>query len=190
MHARSRSGFSLMEIIVATAIIAMITGISVTYNHSSEDQLRIFKSQALLVGALNRAKSYATERFIGKNIPLGSFACAFGVHIDKVSKKVVIFEDIKADASIFTCLNADGSYSPSLSVAGGFYSGASEALEEIPFDPLLAVSLPNGGEDILFVPPDPAVMANGAFPVTVRIAGSGGRYSDTTVMAGGQIIAQ
>ncbi len=183
----SRRGFSLLDVIVATAIIAMITGISITYNHSSEDQLRIFKAQALIVGAVNRAKSYAAERFIGKNVPSGSFACAFGVHFDAAARKAVIFEDIKATTTIYTCLNADGTYSPSLSAAGEYYNGPNEMIDEVSIDDQLAMSIKSGGADILFVPPDLSAISNGAFPLVVRLAGLSGGYSDTSITAGGQV---
>lgn len=190
-HVRDRRGFSLMDIIVATAIIAMITGISITYNHSSEEQLRIFKAQALAVGAVNRAKSFAAERYIGKDVPAGSFACAFGVHFDVAAKSVVIFQDIKPATTIYSCLDADGSYSPSLVAASGdFYdggAGSKEMIETVPLDTLLTMTLQSGGADILFIPPDLSATSTGAFPLVVRLAGSGGRYGDTTIMAGGQI---
>ncbi len=189
-HVRNRGGFSLMDIIVATAIIAMITSISISYNHSSEEQLRIFKSQSLIAGAINRAKSFAAERYIGKDVPVGSFACAFGVHFDTAKGSVLIFEDIKPATTIYTCLNADGSYTPSLAASGSFYNGASELIEEVPLDDAITLSLPNGGADVLFVPPDLSATSTGAFPVTARVTSASGRFGDTTIIAGGQLITK
>ncbi len=187
---RDRRGFSLMDIIVATAIIAMITSISINYNHSTEEQLRVFKSQALITGAINRAKSFAAERYIGKNVPVGSFACAFGVHFDTVGGKVVIFEDIKPSTTIFTCLNADGSYSPSQNVSGGFFNSPSETIEEVPLDSGVALSLPNGGADVIFIPPDLSASTTGTFPVIARVTSASGKFGDVSIINGGQVITK
>lgn len=187
---RDRRGFSLMDIIVATAIIAMITSISINYNHSSEEQLRIFKSQALITGAINRAKSFAAERYIGKDVPVGSFACAFGVHFDTAAGKAIIFEDIKPATTIYTCLNADGSYSPSLNTSNEFYNSPGEMIEEVPLDDAVTLSLPNGGVDVIFVPPDLSASTTGAFPVVARVTSASGRYGDVSIITGGQVVTK
>lgn len=183
MRTHGVRGFTLIDVLVSVSIVTLITGLSISYSRSSEQQLRMFKSQALVVGAINRARAYAAERFIGKNVPVGSFACAFGVHFDPAAKKLIIFQDIKPATSIFTCLNSDGTYTPSDS----FYSGAQETIEEVPLDGVLTMSIQSGGDDILFVPPDLTVMTNRTFPVVVRESSSYGGFSDTTIYAGGQI---
>ena len=190
MYARIKNtrGFSLVDVIVAVSIVMMITGVSISYNRSSEQQLRIFKSQAVLVGAINRAKSYATERFIGRSVPSGAFACAFGVHLDAAARKVTIFQDIKSGTDIYTCLNSDGTYTPS----EDFYGGASEIVEEVVLDPYLTMTVLSNGlsvptQDILFVPPDILVMTNLNFPVTVGLSGASAGYSSTTISFSGQI---
>jgi len=88
-------GFTLIETMVVIAITAILAALTIAYNRSSEKQIALFKDQAVVAGALDRAKAFALERFKSGT----ETACAFGVHIDATGvagAPFTIFQDLPA----------------------------------------------------------------------------------------------
>ncbi|MFA6407638.1 MAG: prepilin-type N-terminal cleavage/methylation domain-containing protein [Candidatus Paceibacterota bacterium] len=191
-----RSGFTLNEVLVVLAITVFLSGMLLSYNRSSEKQIKIFKDRSLIVGIFNRAKSLAEERFVGGG---GANACAFGMNIDIPNKKISLFQDIKPGADVFTCKNLNGTYSPSLAASGAFYSDPTELLEEYVLDPRVVMTAKKGipgvsintTADILFVPPEMSATSTVSFPIVITLADAAGANSSMmTILSSGQITTQ
>ena len=86
----SASGFTLVEMVVVMAVMALISGIVLSYNRTNEKRLLLFSNQAEIIGVLQRAKSFALEkRITGTDKPV----CAFGVNFEK-PRMMIIFQDL------------------------------------------------------------------------------------------------
>lgn len=93
IRAHSRRGFTLIETMVVVAITLFLSGILLTYNRSTDNQVVLAAEQARVAGVLYRARSFALQ----KNILKGDIsACGFGVHFEKPGR-VILFEDIPSD---------------------------------------------------------------------------------------------
>ena len=83
-------GFTLVEMVVVMSVMALISGIVLSYNRTNEKRLLLFSNQAEIIGVLQRAKSFALEkRITGTDKPV----CAFGVNFEK-PRMMVIFQDL------------------------------------------------------------------------------------------------
>lgn len=160
--------FTLIEIIVSIGIIALLSGIMITYNRSGERQIVIFKEQARVISALSRVKSFSISTFSdGKtDIP-----CGYGVHLE-APRTFLIFKDIASDCS----------------VSDNKYSGTNEIFESFNLD--LTVMFDSLTlSDIIFIPPDPSVIITPAqYQATIVIKTiDGGSSATIKVNNAGQI---
>ena len=95
----SRAGFTLVEVTLVIAITAVLTAMSLGFTRSSEKRVILLREQAKVIGALERAKTLAIQRYKTKDDPLGNKtrACGFGVFFDKSSSPnvVIVFSDLE-----------------------------------------------------------------------------------------------
>lgn len=159
-------GFTLLEVVVVVGIIALISSTMLVYNRSAENQIALYRDQALVVGALNRTKALAIEKY---NSP---GACGYGVHVSEYSRSFFIFED-RYDETIGKCLDA-GVYTGDFAYTAGEQFG--ETIFLSPQSRFRLSETTGGGAqqevgwlDIVFVPPDPAVYSGNSFPLEIAI---------------------
>lgn len=81
-------GFSLIEMTIVMSIMAVLSALLLSYNHSSDNQIVLGVEQAKVAGFLNRAKAFALER---KSVAGTGNVCAFGVHFDKNAGAMTLF---------------------------------------------------------------------------------------------------
>lgn len=81
-----REGFSLLEVIIVIAIMAILSGALLGYNRKSSRQLELYSSQAKVAGFLNRAKAFALEKNLVRG---GGDACVFGVRFEEPNRMAI-----------------------------------------------------------------------------------------------------
>jgi prepilin-type N-terminal cleavage/methylation domain-containing protein len=142
-NAADKNGFSLTELLVVFAVIAILSSGLVIYNRVAERQIIIFKEQAKITSAVQKAKSLALGTFAKEETP-----CGYGVHFAEPDK-IIIFKEISPSGDR-NCSDADN-----------IYTSNNESFEELKLDKVIKFS---GLElsDIVFIPPDPKVIINGS----------------------------
>ncbi len=128
-------GFTLVEILVVTGVLSLISAILIVYVRSGSQQIILFREQAQVISILARAKYLAISTFGRTGVP-----CGYGVHFEQ-PRTFTIFKDIAED-----CQTSDQKY-----------SGPEETYESFQIDKTLTfenLTL----SDILFIPPDPSVI--------------------------------
>ncbi len=128
-------GFTLVEILVVTGVLSLISAILIVYVRSGSQQIILFREQAQVISILARAKYLAISTFGRTGVP-----CGYGVHFEQ-PRTFIIFKDIAED-----CQASDQKY-----------SGPEETYESFQIDKTLTfenLTL----SDILFIPPDPSVI--------------------------------
>jgi len=166
-------GFTLIETIVVVAITMILSGILLAYNRSTERQIVLYRDQAVIVGAINRAKSLTIQKYREPRSD-GKVACAFGVHFAP-PRSFILFQDLDQGGCQENHIYA-------------YDQG--EEIQTLSLDNRLQFDMQNGF-DILFIPPElqaTTTNANG-FPVTIVIKTNDntGRAT-TTISAAGQIV--
>ncbi len=153
----SRSGFTLVEVLVTMAILIIFSGVLVGYNQTSSRQLILISNQAKLVSLVSRAKNLSMstilENFGGSYNPGDPLTCAYGVHVDKTSGKIFIFRDLAVDCDL-----SDKKYS-----GDNERSGLKGEFDVFELDSKIAEFMPATSDDlndIIFIPPDPKVVIN------------------------------
>lgn len=137
---KERAGFTLIEIIIVFSIVGVLmTGLTL-YSRKSEKLLLLFKEQARIVGALQKAKSLAMGAYGQQNAP-----CGYGVHFNAAPVNTfVIFRDLGQTGQ--PC----SSFADKVLTAGN----SSEIVETLALDRFLAFgALP--AADVVFIPPEP-----------------------------------
>lgn len=132
---KTQSGFSFVEVLVATSIFALLSALLIAYNRAGEQHIAILKDQARAIGAILRAKSLAVDTYLG-----GGKVCGYGIHFE-IPGDFIIFKDLAADCA----------------VSDHKYSGEDENFEANKLSPNLKFSSLEV-TDILFIPPDPKVI--------------------------------
>ncbi|MDP3052941.1 MAG: prepilin-type N-terminal cleavage/methylation domain-containing protein [bacterium] len=129
-------GFTIIEMLVVISIMVLLTSLLILYSRTGENQIILFRDQARLIAALNRAKSLSAQLFSAPEPP-----CSFGVHFSQAENNFLIFRDLAAD-----CQNSDN-----------IYTGAGELFEKYQLSPQVKfgdLTLTN----IVFIPPDPKTL--------------------------------
>lgn len=177
-------GYTLVEILVVVGIVTILSGVALGYNRVSNTQLSLFKTESLLIGYLNRAKTLSQQRLNIEGV------CAFGVHF--ASSSFFVFGDkIEDPLTNRQCRTSDGAYTGS-----GVYEETDYLADNrIVLDSSITLNPQIDNIDILFLPPDLSVTttfrgADGAsLPIDIVISGPGGSKT-VTLESGGQISSQ
>lgn len=163
---KNKWGFTLVEMLVVMAVIAVVSTSLILYSRTGERQIILFKDQASIVAALSRAKSLSVATFGQAGVP-----CGYGVHFE-APRKFLLFKDLASDCS----------------AADNIYSGPNELFESFE----LSQSLNFGTltlTDIVFIPPNPRVVItpSGDEAVINIKTVDGGSSSTIKVTSAGQI---
>jgi prepilin-type N-terminal cleavage/methylation domain-containing protein len=180
----STAGFTLIETLVVVAITLILSGLAVTYSRSGERQVVLYKDQAVVVGVINQAKSFAAQKYRDPGIAGDYEFCAFGVHFESGSRDFVLFQDLGAGTCVYDPNNANYRYD-----AG---ADPSEAISTHSLDSRLEFgNLPDGSLDVFFIPPDITASSSTDLPVSITIKTIDGELEVVTTFApGGQIITE
>lgn len=184
---KQSDGFTLIEAIVSIAVVLILSGSLLAYNHSTDEQVVLFKDQAVLVGALNRAKALSQQRLNAQDM------CAFGIHISSI-RDFLIFGDRKIDGTK-PCVDDNGISNSNMTYDFGeeniiLPDGASEK-NIFTLNPDMEFNAGLVNQDIVFIPPDVFVTSTLPLPVSIIISNADGSRSATTeVSFGGQIITK
>jgi len=181
-----RNGFTIVEILVVLGIVTILSGVALTANRTSKSQLALFKTEALLIGSINRAKALSQQRLDVQNI------CAFGIHFS--SSGFLVFGDkIVNPGTDIQCRNLDGVYT-----GNAIYDEGYDYIVDNPIvlDSGVSFNLEIQGKDVVFLPPDltaTTTFQNTAgdigLPVNIIITGQNG--AKTVILGeGGQISNQ
>jgi len=140
-----RGGYTLVEIVVVIGVVGILSGVALGYNRMANSNLALFKTQALLVGYLNRAKSLSQQRLNLVRV------CAYGIHFPTDGSGFLIFGDVIESAAQSRCRDVDGVYT-----GNGFYEEESDLVVDTPMilDPGVSLNEEVLGHGIIFLPPD------------------------------------
>jgi prepilin-type N-terminal cleavage/methylation domain-containing protein len=129
-------GFTLIEMLVVISVMTLLSSLLILYSRSGENQIILFRDQAKLITALNRAKSLSVQMFNAPELP-----CAFGVYFSQAENRFLIFRDLALN-----CRDADH-----------VYTGSEELFESYQLSSKIKfgeLTLTN----IVFIPPDPKTL--------------------------------
>ncbi len=132
----SSRGFTIIEMLVVISIMVLLTSLLILYSRTGENQIILFRDQARVITALNRAKSLSIQLYSSPESP-----CGFGVYFSQAENAFLIFRDSAAN-----CQNSDN-----------IYTGAGELFEKYQLSPQVKfgeLTLTN----IIFIPPDPKTL--------------------------------
>ena len=146
----SRTGFTLIELIVVIGITILLSSSLISYNHVSRQQLALYAEEVKLAPTVFRAKSLAMSSYIQS---AGSGICGYGVHVDYTPANMgySIFSYARPAGS--DCQNIDRINTNSENIVSTFKIG----------NGIRFVSSPSGKtklDDVLFIPPDPITLLN------------------------------
>ncbi|MEK7506154.1 MAG: type II secretion system protein [Patescibacteria group bacterium] len=186
---KKKGGFTIIEMVIVVAIIGILSGMTLIYNRSGAEQLKLFKEEAMVVGILNRARALAAEKY-----NKSPDSCAFGIHFTAGSPDFSLFQDLKLTSDEF-CKNFDGTYNSSFTYNTG------ESIQDLTLEKGLIFEISSGSAgtqitagnsvDIIFVPPELGVASTEALPVNLKISTSAGGDSKTVIINDtGQISTQ
>lgn len=137
-----KKGFSLTELLVVFAVIGILSSGLVIYNRATERQIIIFKEQAKIMSAIQKAKSLALATFIQQEAP-----CGYGVHFAEPNI-MIIFKELSPSGDA-NCSDVDN-----------IYTSNAENFEEINLDKVVKFSSLEL-KDVVFTPPEPKVFIDG-----------------------------
>jgi len=139
-------GFTLVEMVVVMSVMALISGIVLSYNRTNEKRLLLFSNQAEIIGVLQRAKSFALEkRITGTDKPV----CAFGVDFTN-PRTMVIFQDLPNDGGDRCISDESDNFNKQYDESNGEEIETVNLDEGVEFE---SFSLNGGGSAIVFEPP-------------------------------------
>ena len=149
----SRSGFTLIEILIVVSITVFLSAQIITYSRSGERQIALYVEKQKIAGIILKAKSLAVEAY---STGAGQTICGYGVEIDYQRGEYGIF-----------------SYDPAPPAGSADCSGISNLIQNriTTFSDLFkinpALTFPPPGslpadaiKYVLFISPDPTVVIN------------------------------
>lgn len=153
----TRFGFTLIEMVVATTILIILSGIMLGYTSSSRKAIELANNEAILLGLLFNAKAISQSFVLDSPDPNWQI-CAYGVHIDDTAgaERAFIFRDLMQTTD--DCDASDNRFTsgnPFEVLPGALNTFAVSNLLEFGEDSLLPEL-----EDVVFVPPDPTTKIN------------------------------
>jgi len=174
-----------VEVLVVISVTALLTGVSIFYNRTSQKQITLFKEQAKIINTVLRAKSLALTTYTKEGAP-----CAYGIHFNKDAREMRIFRDLDASGTTDDCATADNQYEATPPPnAEDLDPPAVEILSgEISFIE------PFNLTDIVFIPPQPEVVIipdpSPATDVAIEIGTADGVSKLIKINSFGQVTAQ
>ncbi len=200
---REAYGFTLIESLVVVAITTILLGSLIFSSRGGQAQIAFFKEESTIVGVLLQARSFALDAFQPTLQPTPGTSndpallvtervCAWGVHIDPINGKYILFKDLDPAGPGSNCSGASKSYTPA----------SNEEFQTFVIDPSLVIScvgiLPSSCQnaipvDVLFTPPTPKVSfapdpaASGEGLIIRLELTDGTRVSDIEVTKGGSV---
>lgn len=90
-----KRGFTLVEMLVVTGIVAILSAMLAGYSRQSSRQLVLATTQANLLSIFSRAKFLSIETFFDEQAAQGASyrICGYGVRVDRNEGEVFIFQD-------------------------------------------------------------------------------------------------
>jgi|GEM_PF-3507400 len=104
----SRSGSTLIEILVVLSIMAVISAMLLTGSKDSAVQVALSTGQATVAGVLNRAKALTLAKYTEETSDPSKLPCGYGVHFDKPKNALVIYQD--SQVSLGSCNSQSHDY--------------------------------------------------------------------------------
>jgi prepilin-type N-terminal cleavage/methylation domain-containing protein len=139
-----QSGFTLTEMLVTVAIVALLSSLLLVYTQTGNKQIALYKDQAKFVGDVLRARSMTLQRIQSEDEQI----CGYGISFTD-ERHYFLYKD--AISSGTKCSDA---------TTDRKYTSEAEKLEEFELSPGVEFTS-RGAADILFTPPDPRVYLDG-----------------------------
>ena len=142
--ARKNKGFTLIEVMVALAIMVSLLSLSLSYSRRGGDQIKIFRERARVMQEIARARSLATNLFKEPDEKV----CGYGVEIENANT-ITLFKDLSTSPD--RCQGNDQ-----------LLSGSDERIDSYTLDQAVEFALiPSSGKTIFFLPPKPDIYFDG-----------------------------
>lgn len=159
-----RKGFTLIEMLVVIAIMAMLSGLAIVYSHVGQNQVNLSIEESKIAQLILEAKELSVATYSGHDT-----TCAYGVAFDYTNSTYSLFAYNAAASS-----PVPGGRPVCPSLASTTAAGAFDAGDEAPYlsgsswqvHTAQGVVLVDGGsgsstiQDVLFYPPDPDTLIN------------------------------
>lgn len=137
-HINLCGGFTLVEILIVTGIIAILSGSLVLYGTTGRKQSALYIEGAKVAQVILRAKSLAIAGFTAPNAP-----CGYGVHIDNATERFSLFSYRDTNCDAISSLNPSD-------------PTKYREMESFSLNPAVVFENCSGRlDEALFVPPDP-----------------------------------
>lgn len=153
----NKLGFTLIEVIIVVSVTLILSTFAIGYNREASRQLTLVTYQSKLVNLISTAKSFSVHTFIEGPIVVGApKVCGYGVSLGKdingvFNGEAFIFRDLALN-----CLLTDNKYGP----GDKKLTGDKNVLRIDQSTSQFIVS-ETTFTDIIFIPPDPAIIING-----------------------------
>lgn len=144
----SRSGFTLIEIIIVISITAILSSFMISYNHTSRQQLALYAEEMKLAQTIFRAKSLAISSYAQSST---SGACGYGVHIDYSAMAYSVFSYNKPSG--LACQKIKSIEQDYKNIVSTSKMDRNVRFKMLP-------GLAKNMDDVLFIPPDPLTILN------------------------------
>lgn len=152
-----KRGFTLIEILITMSILGILCGILVGYASESSRQTSAMIMRERIIQLFVRARSVSTSTYSDNASSQGtSSVCAYGLHVDRPSGEVFVFEDVANDCSTSDYQYTTGSGSQDVRLSS-YLDSYTIDLNNVKF---LSDSTANL-TDVVFVPPNPDIYING-----------------------------
>ncbi len=186
---KDNAGFTLLETLVVMGIVALLTSVLVGYSRESIRQLQLAGTEAKILNLINQAKFLSIETFFKGQIFKGQKGgdrrvCAYGVHINRVTQEIFIFQDTN-DEDVQCPANNVYNEGKDIPLEG--------ELNKIKLDPAIGSIVTETTlatlDEVVFVPPDPKIIINndpslGEASIVLKGGGSAGQFVITINNAG------
>jgi hypothetical protein len=161
----SVSGFTLVEILVTVGLLVLFTGMAVTYNRSTDQQVALYREQGKIINKIYEVRALAVSTFnrtAGSDVP-----CGYGIHFDMNANQLTVYKDIP---DFFT---DECPVYPTHTNQPSFDDNGRELVEVVQLEGIQMSSVYGAFQeaDVLFVPPDPQVYTDRTrFPVAIELS--------------------